>query len=294
MISKKFINNGFLHIKNDKTFAHQCTELNKLIKKNLTVNSRIFLTRKRSLKNKKKSQKWTADILSKINIDFVLNNIKIKKTLEKILEKNYKLVGKKIICGVPKKYLPKYITKKENIISINLGHYIKKKYRVVRYFNGIDFHQDQMDYSSTKCNVVTLYVYLDKVTEKSSPLIILPKSQKLGPDLFPHYLEKEKNRILYKTRKNKKIYTKEHKLVGLPGESWAWHSCMLHGTRANISKESRISLRLMFKKSRMQKNTSVDIINNSFDNKSGYKITSEFLFKKYNDVNKKTKYSTKK
>ena len=58
--------------------------------------------------------------------------------------------------------------------------------------------------------------------------------------------------------------------------------------------EGRISLRLMFKKSRMQKNTSVDIINNSFGNTTGYKITSEFLIKKYNDVIKKTKYSTKK
>ena len=291
MYSKKFINDGFLNIKNNNTFVDQCKNLNKLIKKNLKVNSKIFLTKQSYLKNKKHIK--TGDILSKVNIDFVLNNSNIKKTLEAIIGKNYKLVSKRVIYGIPQKYLPKHITKKENIRSINLGYFIKKKYRVVRYFNGIDFHQDQMDYSATKCNVVTLYVYLDKVTKNKSPLIILPKSHKLGPDLFPHYLEKKKNKILYKTRKKKKIYVKEHKLVGSPGESWVWHSCMLHGTRSNISTDGRISLRLMLKKNKMQKNTAVDSINNFFGNSRGYKVTNEFIKKKYNEVIKKIEYSTK-
>ena len=124
MYSKKFINNGFLHIKNNKTFVNQCSDLNKLIKKNLIVSSKIFLTKQSYLKNKKHIK--TGDILSKVNIDFVLNNSNIKKTLESVIGKNYKLVSKRVIYGIPAKYLPKHLTKKENIRSINLGHFIKK------------------------------------------------------------------------------------------------------------------------------------------------------------------------
>ena len=50
MYSKKFINDGFLNIKNNNTFVDQCKNLNKLIKKNLTVNSKIFLTKQSYLK----------------------------------------------------------------------------------------------------------------------------------------------------------------------------------------------------------------------------------------------------
>ncbi len=290
-MSDKFINQGYLHIKNDNKFAYLCSELNKSIKKKLKINSRIFLNKKSYLKNRKHIK--TGDILSKLNIDFILKNKKIKDTVENVIGKNYLLVSKRVICGIPEKYLPNYITQKENIRNINLGHFIKKKYRIVRYFNGIDFHQDQMDYSGTKCNVVTLYVYLDEVSRKKSPLIILPKSHKLGPDLFPHNLKKERNKILYKTRKNKKIRTNEHKLVGKAGESWLWHSCMLHGTRSNISTSSRFSLRLLFKKNKKNKNTPVDKINKIFKDIRGYKITNEFDNNTYDNVYKNLNYSTK-
>ena len=55
MYSKKFINNGFLHIKNNKTFVDQCVNLDKLIKRynevikknkifNKDLNQEIWIT----------------------------------------------------------------------------------------------------------------------------------------------------------------------------------------------------------------------------------------------------------
>ena len=290
-LTKQFINNGFLNIKNDQEFTKKCRKLYKDIAKKVVINSKIFLTYKSYLKNRKNIK--TGDVLSNLNIDFIFKNKNINLYLETILGKNYILADKRVICGMPKKYIPNYITKRENMRNINLGHFIKKKYRTVRYFNGIDFHQDQMDYSSTKCKVVTLYVYLDEVTKNSSPLIILPKSHKLGPDLFPHHLVKRKGKILYTTRKKKKLLTTEKKLLGKPGESWVWHSCLLHGTRSNISTNGRISLRLKYKKNERSKNTAVDKANKFFGDKKGYKLTNEYNIKKYNDVLKKLQYSTK-
>ena len=290
-LTKQFINEGFLNIKNDQEFVKKCQNLYKDIKKKVVINSKIFLTYKSYLKNK--THKKTGDVLADLDISFILNNKNINFYLETVLGKNYQLADRRVICGIPKKYIPNYITKKEDIRNINLGHFIKRKYRTVRYFNGIDFHQDQMDYSSTKCKVVTLYVYLDEVTKNKSPLIILPKSHKLGPDLFPHQLVKQKNKISYTTRTKKKLLTTEKKLIGKPGESWVWHSCLLHGTRSNISTSGRISLRLKYKKNERSKNTAIDKVNKCFGDKKGYKLTNEYNTKNYNDVLKKLQYSTK-
>ena len=135
-LTKQFIKDGFLNIKNDQEFIKKCKNLYKDIKKKVVINSKIFLTYKSYLKNK--THKKTGDVLADLDISFILNNKNINFYLETVLGKNYQLADRRVICGIPKKYIPNYITKKEDIRNINLGHFIKRKYRTVRYFNGIE------------------------------------------------------------------------------------------------------------------------------------------------------------
>ena len=139
----------------------------------------------------------------------------------------------------------------------NLGNFIKHKFRDMRYFHGIDYHMDLVDFSREKSNFITVYIYLDKVTEKMSPLNILPKTHLGGAAPYPHSLVKKMEKLFIK-RIQKNIITKNKVLTGSAGDTWFWHGCLLHGTNFNVQGDTpRLSLRLIFR----QKNTAMDELN---------------------------------
>ena len=127
-----------------------------------------------------------SNFAEKLNLNYIEENRVIKDTLNQILGNDYEIILKKFVVGVPDSWLPDWL---KPIISknltANLGEYIKKEYRDVTYFRGIDFHMDLIDHPGQIGDYVTLYVYLDNVNEKMSPLHVVEKSHIFGATKFP-------------------------------------------------------------------------------------------------------------
>ena len=88
------------------------------------------------------------NFLNKFSDDlrFIEENTAIKGLITEFLGDDYEIVIKKLVCGVPKSWLPEWVkTKIDGVNVANLGPYIKQKYRDITYFRGIDFHQDIID-----------------------------------------------------------------------------------------------------------------------------------------------------
>ena len=71
----------------------------------------------------------------------------------------------------------------------NFNPYIKKKYRDITYFRGIDYHMDSIDVKGQDNHFITMYVYLNKTDEHMSPLNLIKKSHIYGHTSFPHFIK---------------------------------------------------------------------------------------------------------
>ena len=257
-----FFDYGYLECKNliNKT---ECRKLNKKILKTRKIDKSIFFKSKEEHRKNKNKKIQSRNIIDKFNIDFILKNKKFNNVIENILGKDYYLYASRIICALPHKFLPSWISNNMDSGQPNLGNFIKHKYRDIRYFHGIDYHMDLVDFSKEKSNFITVYIYLDEVTKKMSPLNILPKTHWGGAESYPHNLIKKNEKIIYKTALNKKIITKNKVLTGSAGDVWLWHGCLLHGTNFNVQGATpRLSLRLIFR----QKNSLMDELNMKIGN----------------------------
>ena len=193
--------------------------------------------------------------------------------LGKVLGDDYEVVIKKAVCGVPDAWLPQWVRARIHDVNVaNLGPYIRKPFRDITYFRGIDFHQDIIDWPQGRVELdpssfLTLYVYLHEVTERDSPLHLLPGSHRLGATLFPHRLECLGNdRWTYEDDHGQQIECRDHTLAGGPGYVGLWHNCMLHGTRPldDESDRFRLSLRYLIGKSNDHKgSTTINKINDT-------------------------------
>ena len=129
----------------------------------------------------------------------------------------------------------------------------------------MDFHTDLIDFPNREPDMVTLYVYLDEVTKKESPLIILPESHFGGADIFPHNLvlkTTSSNEWIYKTDSRMRLELKHKFLTGGPGSTYFWHGCIMHGTLPNVGVKPRVSLRYILEKNPEQKGeTFIDFVN---------------------------------
>jgi len=191
---------------NDAISFKAAKKFNNYLKKKFKVNSKIFINEKTFLSHKKKNIKFNQkNILDLYNTDFVFKNELFIKKIEEIIGKKFEIQSKKVICGLPKKFYPKWIDKYKAKDVPNLTPYLKPKFRTLRFFLGTDFHQDFIDHPNEKANYITVYIYLDKVTKKLSPLKILPRTHLGGADIYPHKIIKNKSKIyyLYMIKKNK-------------------------------------------------------------------------------------------
>ena len=223
----------------------------------------------------------------------MIKNEKFKKLLENILGKNYYLYASRAICGVPLHYLPEWIREKMILNSPNLNQFIREKFKSIRYFNGIDYHMDLIDFKNEESDFVTVYVYLNKVTKKMSPLNLLTGSHYGGAQVFPHKIIKQKRNYIYHSGK-KKIKTKKKILIGDSGDAWIWHGCLLHGSEFNTSHDARFSLRFIFrkkKKVKIKKKTIMDEVNSMIPNITAKSIMSNYKrYKKfYNSKSESTR-----
>ncbi len=205
------------------------------------------------------------------DIQFIEENAAIKSLITELLGDDYEIVIKKLVCGVPKSSVPEWVKMKIDGVNVaNLGPYIKKEYRDITYFRGIDFHQDIIDWPKGKTDLdpstfLTLYVYIHDVGIYDSPLQVIPKSHKLGATLFPHKLKNlTSNLWSYQDDSGKKIDCEVKILTGSTGYTALWHNCTLHGTQPvkHESEKFRISLRYLIGKSNSNtQRTLIDEVN---------------------------------
>jgi hypothetical protein len=201
------------------------------------------------------------NLTEKIDLDAIENNDNFVAAVESVLGKDYAILHKKFVVGVPDHWMPEWVKNRvKGVHAKNVGAFIKKKYRDVTYFNGINFHQDVLDYSGDKArpdSFLTVYVYFETVTEHHSPLYVVPRSHKFGATIFPHDLEMntDKQELFYSDRLGQSGVFKYHVLTGEAGDVNMWHALTLHGTRPTSSSIPRVSLRYMIEKNYANEST---------------------------------------
>ena len=236
-----FINNGFEYIGNiDTNYAEK---LGKKILKDIDIEN-LFINDKKDCEkyiNIKTNPMPGRNIAEKMQISNFFENEAITNSFKRICGERYRILDYKFVLGVPTSYMPDWVSNDlGGKAQANLGKYIKPDKRLMTYFNGIDFHQDIIDFPSRTPDFVTFYYYLTNVSLKESPLVVLKDSHKFGPMVFPHEIE----------IKNKKIFLKneifeEEVLIGRPGEFYVWHPYILHGTYPTHEGTPRVSLRIL-------------------------------------------------
>jgi len=186
------------------------------------------------------------------DLGFVEAAPQIVAGLTQLLGPGYRIMDRKVVCGVPAKAVPDWLKQRiaGNPVN-NLGAYVQPRYRDVTYFYGIDFHQDLIDYTGREADFVTLYIYLHRVTRADAPLYVLERSHRLGATVFPHDLTPAGDETwLYRNgadaARAREILAHQRVLTGGAGFTAVWHACTLHGTQPDDGDEERISLRYLF------------------------------------------------
>jgi hypothetical protein len=181
-------------------------------------------------------------------LGFVEQAPQIIEGLTRLLGPGYRIMDRKVVCGVPAKAIPPWLKARiaGNPVN-NLGAYVKPQNRDVTYFYGIDFHQDLIDFKEREADFVTLYVYLHRVTRADAPLFVLENSHSLGASVFPHDLAQagSSDAWLYRNPPVGEAMTRQVVLTGEAGFTAVWHACTLHGTQPDDGDEERISLRYL-------------------------------------------------
>ena len=171
----------------------------------------------------------------------------IVSALTALLGPGYRVMDRKVVCGVPDSAIPTWLKTRiaGNPVN-NLGPYVKPLYRDVTYFNGIDFHQDLIDYKDREADFITLYVYLHQVTKADAPLFVLENSHSLGAAVFPHDLSQDGDSWIYRNGPQGQARCRQVVLTGGTGHVACWHALTLHGTQPDEADDERISLRYLF------------------------------------------------
>jgi hypothetical protein len=170
--------------------------------------------------------------------------------IEALLGPRARIIDKKLVCGVPDDCLPDWVRRRiaGNPVN-NLGAFVRKEFRDITYFYGIDYHQDLIDFKGREADFITLYVYLHDVGPTDAPLHLLEGSHLLGASIFPHDLMKlSKSLWRYADGRGQVLPVRERILTGGAGFAAAWHPCTLHGTQPSHGEGERISLRYLIAK----------------------------------------------
>ena len=181
-------------------------------------------------------------------LGFVEDAPAITSALSTLLGPGYQVLNRKIVCGVPARAVPPWLSGRiaGNPVN-NLGAYVRPEVRDVTYFYGIDFHQDLIDYKDREADFLTLYVYLHPVGAQDAPLHLLDGSHALGASIFPHDLRREGSTAWrYANGGHGEARVRQRVLTGETGFAALWHACTLHGTQPDAADHERISLRYLF------------------------------------------------
>jgi hypothetical protein len=181
---------------------------------------------------------------------FVEQAPQIVSAMRALLGDGYRILDKKVVCGVPATTVPAWLRARiEGAPVNNLGPYVRPAYRDMTYFYGIDFHQDLIDHKEREADFLTLYVYLHPVGEADAPLYLLEGSHALGGTLFPHDLVRTgPDAWRYGDGRGRSVPVRQRVLTGGAGFAAMWHSCTLHGTQPDAADHERFSLRYLIER----------------------------------------------
>lgn len=254
-----FIKNGFVEF-NCLLDKQECSKLYNKIKNTRKWGLELFQSEnKYKLEFKKKPKiklnpgKGIQNLVDEHNLEFIEKNKSIIEFLKIILGENYEIMLSKFVVAVPNHWMPNYVKQlnKKRLIS-NFNEFIKKEFRDVTYFRGIDYHMDSIDWEKKNNEFITMYIYLNDIDESMSPLNIIKKSHIFGHTSFPHYVKTDKSHLNVEYSPDNKNYKKfkTQKLLGKTGSLYIWTSNTLHGTSPSFddNESFRISLRYLIKK----------------------------------------------
>ena len=182
-------------------------------------------------------------------LSFIEQAPQIVAGLTDVLGHGYRILDRKVVCGVPDSAMPGWLKTRiaGNPVN-NLGPYVRPQYRDVTYFYGIDFHQDLIDFKGREADFLTLYVYLSRVGPDDAPLYLLEGSHHLGAAVFPHDLQRNDPENWRYRSGDHAIDCRQALLLGEAGSVYMWHACTLHGTQPGAADQERISLRYLFER----------------------------------------------
>ena len=202
-------------------------------------------------------------------LDFVEKNEHFCRLLNELLGKNYRILTKKLVCRLSWSKVPDWLQHHVRGNPCNtFGAYMRPEYRDITYFLDNDLHQDVQDVArmppaTREHRYITLYVYLDDVTESDAPVHLLPGTHVLGATPFQHDVryESDKDKWLYTSSTGENIESRMLKLTGKGGHAGLWHSCLVHGAPPVKEGHLRISLRYLIGCGANTENCGLDEIN---------------------------------
>jgi hypothetical protein len=180
-------------------------------------------------------------------LGFVERAPQIVEALWSLLGPDYKILDKKVVCGVPARHLPEWLKRRVHNNQVdNLGAYVRPEFRDIAYSCGADFHQDLIDHKDRAADFITLYVYLHPVSAAEAPLHVLEGSHRLGASVFPHNLKRTApDSWRYRNGALGDLFVNQRVLTGDTGFAAMWHACTLQGTQPDADDHERISLRYL-------------------------------------------------
>ncbi len=182
--------------------------------------------------------------------DFVRGNDALQRLMTELLGEGFTWMFGRFICRLPRSALPEWLKLKIAGKPANtLGAFMYPQYRGMTYLLHDDLHQDVQDWARMPAEVrdhrfVTLYVYLNDVSEKEAPLIVLPGSQAFGATPYQHQVVAKDGAWEYSDGRGHSMMCGLKALTGSAGYAAIWHPCLLHGSnRAPDDGHMRIALR---------------------------------------------------
>ena len=262
MVSKLeyFADNGFVDL-GSLLDQERCEELYRHLKNNRNWGTDLFQSEKEFLDEfkgkpftKTNPGKGIQNLIDQYNLDFIEKNDSVIQILNKVLGLNYEIMLSKFVVAVPEKWMPDYVKKRKVKFETNYNQFMKKEYRDVTYFRGIDYHMDSIDWENQDNQFITMYIYLNKVDKFMSPLNIIKKSHIYGHSPFPHFIKDYPSEKYLEYSPDNKNFEKFDKqiLLGEAGSIFLWTGNTLHGSTPSLSEKEnfRISLRYLIKKNK--------------------------------------------
>ena len=266
--------------------VEQCSNLKEQFNKIRPIDAQFFKEKvfyKENEFDPNKSQRGSGpgpgrNLTERVNLDFIEKNSIVQDTLSKVLGSDYKIMQKIFVMGLPENMIPDWIIERsKNIGFVNLCALVRPEFRDMTYFHGIDYHMDLVDHKDRVGDFITLYIYLENVTSKMSPLHVVPKSHIFGATTAPHDLKSlGGNKIQYNNRNGKSAEFNSKVLTGAPGTVFFWSQYNLHGTMPTATTNvPRVSLRYLIERGKTTDECIMDKFLKTIDAPLSTKFTRE-------------------